>query len=72
MAFSKNIYQLKNWGFKYNIFINDLEDDQEISIKQLDYWIQSTKEVLSKRYKLHDRFYLLNYTDFFKEINDHK
>ena len=64
MAFSKNIYQLKNWGFKYNIFINDLEDDQEISIKQLDYWIQSTKEVLSKRYKLHDRFYLLNYTDF--------
>ena len=64
MAFSSNKYQLKNWGFKYDIFINDTENNQEISIKQLDYWIESTKEVLSKRSKFQDRFYLLNYTNF--------
>ena len=62
--FFSNKYQLKNWGFKYDIFINDTENNQEISIKQLDYWIESTKEVLSKRSKFQDRFYLLNYTNF--------
>ena len=66
MAFSNNKYQLRNWGFKHNIFLNNIDDDIEMSIKQLDYWIQSTKEILGLRHKFQDRFYLLNYSDFCK------
>ena len=62
MAFSKNKYQLNNWGFKHNIFVNDSDDNEQISIKQLDYWIESTKDILNMKYKLKDRLYLLNYT----------
>jgi len=64
MAFSQNKYQLKNWGFKYHIYFDELDNDKETSIKQLDYWIESTKEVLIHQEKLKGRFYLLNYTDF--------
>lgn len=73
MAFSKNRNQLKNWGFKYDIFFDKFDNQQQICIKQLDYWIRSTKEVLSKRHKFGDRFFLLNFTNFCirpeKEIN---
>ena len=73
MAFSKNRNQLKNWGFKYDIFIDKFDNQEQICIKQLDYWICSTKEVLRKRHKFGDRFFLLNFTDFClrpeKEIN---
>lgn len=73
MAFSKNKQQLKNWGFKYNIFLNGFETEEELAVKQLDFWIESTKEVLEKSKLLNSRFYLLNYSNFCKnptyEIN---
>ena len=64
MAFSDNKAQLYNWGYKYNIFINDSDDSNSIAIKQLDYWIESTKEVIKNRSLLSERFYLLNYDKF--------
>ncbi len=64
MAFSDNKYQLKNWGFKYDIYLDESDDFKSIAIKQLDYWICSTKEVLKNSSNLKNRFYLLNYADF--------
>lgn len=62
MAFSNNKQQLNNWGYKYDIFIEGNETEDEIAYKQLDYWIQSTKEVLEKCQKLGSNFLLLNHS----------
>lgn len=64
MAFSKNIQQLGNWGWKYNIKIKGNENKSELAVKQLNYWIGSTKDVMEKSNNFRDRFLLLNYTDF--------
>lgn len=64
MAFSKNIMQLKNWGFKYGLAITGHENKNQLAVKQLDYWISSTREVMEKASLFGDRFYLLNYSDF--------
>lgn len=69
MAFSDNKYQLKNWGFRYDIYLDESDDFNSIAVKQLDYWICSTKEVLKNSSNLRDRFYLLNYTDFCLDSN---
>jgi hypothetical protein len=64
MAYSDNKQQLKNWGWKYNIVLNGNETDDEVAVKQLDYWIESTKDVITKSKKYNNRFLLINHTDF--------
>jgi len=64
MAFSNNKQQLNNWGWKYNILLNGQESDNELAIKQLNYWIESTKDILEKSKKYKNRFLLINHTDF--------
>lgn len=48
MAFSNNIQQLKNWGLKFNIKLSGEETESQIAVKQLDYWIESTKDIIQK------------------------
>ena len=62
MAFSRNKHQLINWGFKYNIHLTGTESDSEMSVKQLDYWIRSTKDVLRKSELFKNRFLLIDHT----------
>ena len=64
MAFSKNKQQLINWGYKYNIYIHGNETQEEIAVKQLDYWVKSTKEAIEKGKPLGSNFLLLNHSDF--------
>lgn len=64
MAFSNNKQQLKNWGWKYDIVLSGNENEDELAIKQLDYWIESTKEIITKSKKYANRFLLINHTDF--------
>jgi hypothetical protein len=64
MAFSNNKQQLKNWGWKYNIILDENETGDELAIKQLDYWIESTKDVLEKSKQYNNRFLLINHTNF--------
>jgi hypothetical protein len=45
MAFSKNKQQLYNWGWKFDIHINGQETEEELTIKQLDFWIRSNQFV---------------------------
>lgn len=66
MAFSDNINQLKNWGFKFGILLNGNETKDEIACKQLDYWILSTQHVLSVSKSMTNRFYLLNHHDLYE------
>lgn len=67
MAFSNNTNQLKNWGFKFNIFLNGNETQNDIARKQLDFWIYSTQKALENKKKFGDRFYLLNHEEFYKK-----
>lgn len=64
MALSKNKQQLKNWGWKYDIYVEDDDDDDVLAAKQLDYWIASTKEILAKSRRHKDRFLLVNHSQF--------
>ncbi len=64
MAFSNNKQQLNNWGWKYNIRLDGKESDNELAVKQFDYWIESTKDVLEKSKKYSNRFLLINHTNF--------
>jgi hypothetical protein len=66
MAFSNNISQLKNWGFKFNIFLNGGETKEEIACKQLDYWILSTQKVLKQRERMGNKFYLLKHHNLYE------
>ncbi len=70
MSYSKNKNQLKNWGFKYKIQIKESDSKEKINVKQLDYWIASTKEILRKREKFKNRFYLLNFSEFCSDPNE--
>ena len=64
MAFSKNKQQLRNWGFRYDIRINENETSDELAYKQLEFWIRSTRESVRKGREMGSRFLLLNHTDF--------
>lgn len=66
MAFSGNIQQLTNWGYKYDILLNGTESENDLAVKQLDFWISATREVMKKSKKLNDRFYLLKYASLYK------
>lgn len=62
MAYSRNKQQLKNWGFLFDIHLND--DDSEILIaqKQLQYWIETTRMILRLKESYPDRIYILNHS----------
>ena len=64
MAYSNNKQKLTNGGWKYNIILNGKESKDELAIKQLDYWIESTKNVIEKSKKFNTRFLLTNHTNF--------
>jgi hypothetical protein len=63
MAFSGNKRQLRHWGYKFDIQLNGEESNEELAVKQLDYWIRSTKQLLEKS-SLVKHFYLLNHSNF--------
>ena len=64
MAFSSNRKQLANWGYRYSIHIDDAATEQEIAYRQLEYWIQSTREVIEKGKHLRGDFLLVNHGEF--------
>jgi hypothetical protein len=66
MAFSKNKQQLYNWGWKYGINLDGKESADQLAVKQLDYWIETTKDVIQITKKNKDRCLILNYFDFCK------
>ncbi len=64
MAFARNKKQLFNWGHLFGIEAKEDESAEEISRKQLDYWIHSTNKVMETGNQLlGDRFYVLRYED---------
>lgn len=64
MAFSNNVQQLTNWGWKYNIHLTGDETETQLAFKQLDFWIESTKDVIQKIRHYENRVYILNHTNF--------
>lgn len=68
MAFSRNLQQLTNWGYIYDIHLDGTESEAELAVKQLDFWIRSSENVINKGKKLFERnFYLLDHTAFCTE-----
>lgn len=66
MAFSNNKQQLNNWGWKYEIELIGNETTNELAVKQLDYWIKSTKDVIAKTKGFENRFLMVRHSDFCK------
>jgi hypothetical protein len=64
MAFSKNKQQLKNWGWKFNIHLYGKENDTEMAVKQLDYWIMSNQFIREVCAKHPERCLIVYYKDF--------
>lgn len=64
MAFSDNKQQLNNWGWKYQIHLNGNETENELAVKQLDYWIESTKDVIAKSKGFESRFLMIKHSEF--------
>ncbi|HDH97668.1 MAG TPA: hypothetical protein ENF70_00845 [Deltaproteobacteria bacterium] len=64
MAFSRNKTQLSNWGYRYGIVTKEGSTEQEISFKQLEYWIQSTKDAIDKGRNMRGGFLLVNHSRF--------
>ncbi len=64
MAFSENKQQLNNWGWKYQIYLNGNETKNELAVKQLDYWIESTKGVIANSKGFENRFLMVRHSDF--------
>jgi hypothetical protein len=64
MAFSNNKQQLINWGYKFDVHLQGDESADELAYKQLEYWIQSTKESIDKGEKLGEDFMLINHSLF--------
>lgn len=62
MAFTSNLQQLHNWGWKYDIGIEGDEDTTQMATKQLDYWVSSTRDVLSKIEQYEDRTLIVNHS----------
>ncbi len=72
MAFSSNKQQLENWGALYGISLHGQENQEELSLKQLDLWIRSTQAILEQQKSFPDRITILNHnrlcTDPYPEI----
>jgi hypothetical protein len=62
MAYSKNIQQLENWGFLYNLELKESDGKGEIAVKQLEYWIKSSEKAIQTGNDLFkENFYILNH-----------
>lgn len=62
MAFSKNRQQLINWGPHFNIEVTKHDNQSELAIKQLDFWIQANQYAIETgKNLLANNFYLLNH-----------
>lgn len=62
MAFSGNVQQLKNFGGNYDIQFP--EDNKQLPVAQLDYWIKANEHAINLAEKiLKERFYLLKFED---------
>ncbi|MEM9546795.1 MAG: sulfotransferase [Bacteroidota bacterium] len=70
MAFSNNKQQLNNWGWKYQIELNGNETADELAVKQLDYWIESTRDVIASAKGFENRFLMVKHSEFCQ--NPHK
>ena len=64
MAFSRNKRQLFLWGWKYGIRIDESDTEDQLAIKQLDYWIATTKDAIGASKKYPDRILFLNHSSF--------
>ena len=64
MAFSNNKQQLNNWGWKYQIYLNGNESENELAVKQLDYWIESTKDAIANSKGFENRFLMVKHSEF--------
>lgn len=53
---------MKTWGYKFGINYTTNETPEELTQKQLDYWVVANQSAISNgRRLLGDRFYVLNY-----------
>ena len=64
MAFSNNKNQLHNWGWKYKIDLNGNETKNELAVKQLEYWIESTKDAIANSKGFENRFLIVRHSEF--------
>lgn len=64
MAFSNNNQQLHNWGYKYGVLVDGQESHDEIAYKQMEYWVRSTQDAISKGKNLDNGFLLINHSTF--------
>ncbi|MCX2524835.1 hypothetical protein [Larsenimonas rhizosphaerae] len=53
-----------NWGSFFGVEVRGDESDDEMAYKQLEYWIATTKKILSKKEKYKDRILVLNHAEF--------
>lgn len=67
MAYSRNLQQLKNWGWLYEISLKDGDSEDEVARKQLAYWVAATKDVLATLQLHPERSLVLNHTNFCNE-----
>ena len=63
MAFSDNLNQLQNWGYRYGLALNGTENPEELAVYQLDLWIKSTRNILEIQPSHPDRIYLLHHDE---------
>jgi hypothetical protein len=68
MAFSKNLKQLNNWGAKFSIEIDGKETEDQLAIKQLDFWIAATKATLEYSKRMGENFYLLRHHNLYESV----
>lgn len=64
MAYSKNKQQLKNWGWKFNIHLSGGENERELAIDQLNYWIRSNQFVKDTCSKHPERCLIVYHEEF--------
>jgi hypothetical protein len=64
MAYSKNKQQLKNWGWKFNIHLSGGENERELAIDQLDYWIRSNQFIKDTCSKHPERCLIVYHEEF--------
>lgn len=60
MAFSANKKQLHNWGFLYGLQADEHTGPDELATLQLDFWIESTKQIQNLQAKFPNRILILN------------
>lgn len=65
MAFSENKQQLFNWGSISNIPVSGSETQEQLAVKQLDFWMESTKAILRLKETYPDRIQIFTLEAFY-------